>query len=816
MKNQNSNRILLSILAVSTFSISAQESSESINIEEVIVTATKREKTLQEVPIAVSVITADTIEKANINDIYDLKSIVPSLDSRRFTSSTEATYVIRGFGNGSYNPGIEPSVAVFIDGVYRSSMQAQIADLPELERIEVLRGPQSTLFGKNATAGVINVVTKKPSFDKSSYVSSSIGSNSMKKVKYYTTGPLNETVAYSFFANIHKSDGHSDNVNTGNTSNNRDRFSLRGELFYELQDNATLRVIADYDEYDEICCAVGSANYGAANQIASLMGGGIIANNPFTEKVFFDYDPVTTGDNSGISFHYTKERDGMILESITSIRNSYNNNVQDVDFDGAAIINPSPISKDLEAVTQEFRLYTTDNEKINWLVGGHYYQEDMVFNESIYFGPLWRTYVDAFLPAGTISSIAGAFNIPDSSLFASGQGGTESATQDNSTISIFTQIDINLSDKLDAIVGVSYMEDKKTVSYSQVNTGVLSNLDFVGAGYLGLIAAGFPPAQAAALSTDPAFNPLVSLQGLQLIPQFTNFPNTAQNGQSSDDNIDYTFKLSYALNDAVSIYGGLSTGFKASAWNISRNSDADATEVAALAAAGTPVSQNRSVGRRYAGPEEAKVTEIGAKIYLPSGYLNIAMFDQTIDGFQSNTFIGTGFVLANAGSQSADGYEFDLVYSPTENIDLTMSGTFLDPVYDSFPGSAFGDLTGTTPSNIPDETIATSVTWNWNMNGWDGYTRLSHLYSSEAMLLENPEAQAIIEAQGNGFRKMDTLNFSTGIQKDNLKISIYGQNFNDDTYLTSAFVAVTDFTSTTYFGYPNDYATYGLNVKYTF
>ena len=129
-------------------------------VEEVIVTATKTEKTLQEVPVAVSVVTADTIEKANITDIYDLRSIVPSLDSRRFTTPTEATYVIRGFGNGSYNPGIEPSVAVFIDGVYRSSMQAQIADLPAIERIEVLRGPQSTLFGKNATAGVINVVTK--------------------------------------------------------------------------------------------------------------------------------------------------------------------------------------------------------------------------------------------------------------------------------------------------------------------------------------------------------------------------------------------------------------------------------------------------------------------------------------------------------------------------------------------------------------------------------------------------------------------------------------------------------------------------------
>ena len=102
------------------------------------------------------------------------------------------------------------------------------------------------------------------------------------------------------------------------------------------------------------------------------------------------------------------------------------------------------------------------------------------------------------------------------------------------------------------------------------------------------------------------------------------------------------------------------------------------------------------------------------------------------------------------------------------------------------------------------------------MNGWNGYTRVSHLYSSEAILLENPEAQAIIESQGNGFRKMDTLNFSAGLEKDNLSISLYGQNVNDDEYLTTAFVAVTDFTNTTYFGYPNNYATYGLTVNYQF
>ena len=791
--------------------VSAQD-----QVEEIIVTATKTEKTLQEVPVAVSVVTADTIEKAGITDMFDLKAVVPSLETRQYQSSTNATFFIRGFGNGSNNPGVEPSVALFIDGVYRSSMQSQISDLPVLERIEILRGPQSTLFGKNASAGVINIVTKKPSFERSGYVSSTLGNFNTKKVKSYITGPLNETTAYSLSANVHQSDGHTDNLTTGNDMNNRDRFGFRGELLFQPSNDLSIRVTADYDEYDEYCCAVGSAAYGVGNQIQSLMGGKIIPNNVFTQKVFYDFDPETEGDNSGLSMHIKKDFNGMTLESISSFRNTFSYSVQDVDFDGGSLVNPSPISNDRDAVSQEFRLYSNDNEKLNWLIGGYYYQEDMAFNESIYLGPLWRNYIEAYLAPGTFAGLELALGLPSGAIYGEGQGGTETASQDNETTSLFMQLDYNVTDRLNALVGVSYIEDEKTVAYSQVNTAVLSSLDFVAIGAGGLIAAGIPPAQAAVLANDPNFNPLLAFQALQVIPQFINFPNAAQDGKTSDDNVDYTFKLSYALNDAASIYGGISTGFKSSAWIISRDSRPDAVETAALAAAGTPVHPNTTVGRRYAGPEEAEVIELGAKIYLPSGYLNIAVFDQEIKGFQSNTFIGTGFVLANAGTQSVDGYEFDLLFSPTENIDIALGGTFIDPIYDSFPGSAFGDLSGTKPSNIPDDTLSSSITWNWDRNGWDGYVRLSHLYSSEAVLTENPAAQAIIESKGNGFRKQDTLNFSAGMQKDNLSISVWGKNINDDEFITTIFPAVVDLSSTTFFGYPNNYATYGLTVNYSF
>jgi len=806
----NRNLLVLGLVTILGQGVMAQ----SNNVEEVVVTATKTERTLQEVPVAVSVVTADTIEKANIVDLLDLKAVVPSLDARQYQSTTNATFFIRGFGNGSNNPGIEPSVAVFVDGVYRSKIQGQISDLPLVERIEVLRGPQSTLFGKNASAGVVNIVTKKPSFEEFTSMTTSFGNYNSKQAKIYNTGPLNETMAYSVSANINTRDGQSNNPTTGNKLNDRDRFGFRSELLITPADDLSIRITADYDEYDETCCVVGSTAYGVANQVAALLGGQVIPNDPFSQTAFFTFDPISNGENAGFSMHIEKNFSNTTLESITSYRTSDNYEVQDVDFDAADVIAPSPISKELSGMTQEIRWYSEDNE-VNWLVGGFYYQEDMDFNESIYFGSNWRTYIDAFVP-GAISGVSAALGIPDALLFGAGQGNTETATQDNSTISLFAQADIQITDRLNALLGLSYIEDKKTVSYNQINTGIFSNLDFVGIGTLGLIAAGFPAAQAAVLATDPVYNQLLPLQALQFIPQFVNFPNAAQDGQSKDDNIDYTAKLSFALNDAVNIYGGISTGFKATAWNISRNSLPDATEQAALKAAGTPAGPNTGLGQRYASPEEAEVLELGAKIYLPNGYLNIAIFDQEIKGFQSNTFIGTGFVLANAGSQSADGVEFDLVFSPVESLDLAISGLFMDPIYDSFPASASGDLTGTVPSNVPEDTISSTATWNWNSGQYDGYVRFSHLYASEVKLVENVAWQAILDSKGNGRKKQDTLNFSAGINRGNFALTLWGKNINDDEFLTTVFPATADPSQTSFFGYPNAFKTYGLTLNYSF
>src|SRR3990167_1914577 len=203
--------------------------------DEIIVTAAKREQTLQEVPIAVSVIDDRAIEQSNVQDLFDLQTMVPSLRISQLQNSSQSNFIIRGFGNGANNPGIESSVGVFIDGVYRSRSAAAIADLPVLERVEILRGPQSPLFGKNVSAGAISITTKKPEFEWGGAVEASYGRFEEVIFKGSLTGPIS--------------------------------------------DNLSFRVIGDYNKIDEVCCGAIQLINGPATLFA--IGG---PNPPFLGK----------------------------------------------------------------------------------------------------------------------------------------------------------------------------------------------------------------------------------------------------------------------------------------------------------------------------------------------------------------------------------------------------------------------------------------------------------------------------------------------------------------------------------------------------
>ena len=742
MNTKTISRGFLALIAMSVASPVIAQDQEVVIIEEILVTATKREQTLQQVPIAVSVVQADVMNEAQVLDIKDLQFLVPSLRVSQLQTSANATFLIRGFGNGANNAGVEPSVGVFIDGVYRSRSASSIADFPNLERIEVIKGPQSTLFGKNASAGVINVVTAKPSLDSySGSAALTVGELNQVVVKADVTGPLSDSTAFSLSGSYNQRDGYFTNLETGGELNELNRYGVRGQLLMAPSDTFEARLIADYDNIEELCCGVAHLADGVSvfGIRSPGVGGDMVSNQPFSYTGLYNFDAVNEVENSGVSLQMDWDLSNSVtLTSITAYRNLERFDNADSDFTTATLLSETASNltdTTLDTLTQEFRL-AGSTERVDWLLGGFYFDEDVEQNSGVLFGDGARPYVDtmtkllgvqtgdytlleALNPAvpSPITALEFAMSqIPGSGVvpgifFPEGQGTLETATMDNQAVSLFAQVDLGLTDRSTLTLGVNYTEDEKDVAVSTLNNNAFSYLDLVDVGgqliygqvLQGLIAngtceaVGLPTcmgiAQGAAAAGQGVLcsdvpdgvpcNPILPLTAVQILPPFVNFPNSVEPGNSKDDQVTWTARIAYDISDSVNVYASAGTGFKATSWNLSRDSRPFAADMSAISDAGLAVP-NLVAGTRFASPEDSTLVEAGLKAQFDSVALNLAIFDQEIEGFQENVFQGTGFVLTNAGQQSTTGIEIDMLWAPTENLEWFIAGTFLDPVYDDY------------------------------------------------------------------------------------------------------------------------------------
>ena len=819
------------------------EDTDARRLSTITITATKREQTLQDVPVAVSVVDDETIEKAEIQDLNDLQSVVPSLRVGQLQSSANTNFIIRGFGNGANNVGIEPSVGVFVDGVYRSRSAAQISDLPNLQRVEVLRGPQSTLFGKNASAGVISIVTRKPQFETQGSVEATLGNFNAFRGKANITGPLSETVAFSLAGNVNTRDGYAEDIATGDKTNERNRWGVRGELLFAPSETLELRLIGDYDEIDEVCCVAGNLVNGPTGPIIGALGGAINAEDPFSYEVFGNFPSENEITNSGISLQIDKEFSAFDVTTITAFRNVESLTNQDSDFTSADLIGFNENDGNIDTFTQEIR-FTSNNPDSNfdWMVGGFYFDESVEFDSDFQYGADFRGYGD-FLSGGAFGLVESILGLPVGGAFGQdGQGPVANAGQDNTAWSIFGTLDFHINDRLTVTAGLNYTEDEKDAFYRQTNTDVFSSLDLVAIGFGGILAgvgvnpndpaavAAFAQANPAtfaafqAAAQDPTQNTLLGLTALQFLPPFLDFPNSVEDGSSSDNATTHTLRVAYDLTDTINVYGSWATGFKATSWNLSRDSRPFASDFIAGSPVTSPPSSpirdaglavnNLTSGTRFAGPEDSEVFELGVKGAFSNFAFNLAIFDQTIEGFQSNAFTGTGFALTNAGEQSTKGAELDFTWSPTDALTLSFAGTFLDPVYDSFEGSASGDLSGQTPSGIPD--VATSMGFNYDfaLGNWDSYVRADWQYSADTRFFDDPGNEALIDSVGYS-REVNEINASAGFESENgLSVAVWARNLLDDQRITTAFPSVAQAGSIS--GYPNQPRTYGVTLRKRF
>ncbi|MCW1381533.1 TonB-dependent receptor [Novosphingobium sp. KCTC 2891] len=824
----------------------------------IIVTATKREQTLQDVPVAVSVTTAQTIERAQIRDIKDLSSLVPSLRVNQLQSTANTNFFIRGFGNGANNVGIEPSVGVFIDGVYRSRSAAQVGDFPDIERIEVLRGPQSTLFGKNASAGVISIVTAKPSFTFGGNAEASYGNYNAVVLKGVVTGPVSDKVAVSLAGGYNRRDGYNKDLGTGSDVNDRNRWFVRGQLYAEPSTQLRLRLIADYSSIDENCCASVNVRPSASTLAVRALGGNVNdVSERFANRVWSSYDAQNDIRNYGLSGQVDYDLGPLTFTSITAFRRTDAFTNSDADFTSADLIGRFSQDLKINTFTQELRVATNMEGPLNFLVGGYYFNEKIDQASQLQWGADARGYADVLIRglSGGAQSLAGIETLFGGlsgqdfagKFFARGQGLDEKYRLKNDAFSVFGQADFKLGDRITITGGVNYTKDRKRFSTNITSSDVFASLDIPAlrsaaanygiAQYIGQTFFNVPVASAAQVQGFAQANPagfaqintaaqtrtapLLGLQQLQYLPAFLNLPNAVEPGRTSDDKVTWVARVAFDVNDQINLYASYATGFKASSINLSRDSRPFESDRTAIEAAGIGVP-NQTYGSRYAGPEYAKVYEIGLKADWKVATANIAVFQQSIAGFQSNVFTGKGFILANAGKETVKGIEFEGTVKPAKGWLFSAAFTYLDAKYDKFVLSAVGDLSGTLPAGIPSLSTTLGAQYDWALaNGDHLILRGDYHYESPTQIIEglpgflDMGVAAAVDAARPFRREVSEVNASiTYALANGLELTAWGRNLTNDRYLLNVFDSPAQPHSVT--GYTNQPRTYGGTVRYRF
>jgi len=834
-------------------------------VDEIIVTATKREQTLQDVPVAVTVTTSETLERAQIRDLKDLQSVVPSLRVNQLQSSANTNFYIRGFGNGANNAGIEPSVGLFIDGVYRSRSASMIADFPDVQRIEVLRGPQSTLFGKNASAGVISIVTKKPQFTFGGNVEATYGNYNAVTVKGMVTGPVSDTVAFSLAGGVNKRDGIVKDLATDQKTNERDRWFARGQVLFDNHDGLEVRLIGDYGKIDENCCAVVNLRQALPTAAIFAVGGAVnLPSQKYDDIAYYNFESSNKIKNWGFSGQIDYDLGAVKLTSITAYRRTDSLTNQDSDFSSADLLGRNWQDLRIKTFTQELRASFELSDQLSGLVGGYYFNEKIAQDNQVYWGDDARPYANLLvksLSGGALN--IGELNASDLELifggleaaaamdptqqykyvgtfFASGTGLTENYGLKNEAYSLFGQLDFEVAPGLTITGGLNYTHDKKRFQTDTSSNDVFAGINLDDARYApfrqyllyqGAVAQGLDPATAAyyaaANANNPAANPLAGLRALQYFPPFMNVPNAVENGKVSDGDFSYTARVSYDVTPTVNVYAGYATGYKAASINLSRDSRPTPADLTALKTAGLAVT-NLTSGSRYANPENSEVMEFGLKGNWSVASANLAIFKQTIRNFQSNIFTGSGFFLANAGKQSAFGIEFEGSARPTDQLTLNLSVTYLDAKYDSFVLSAFGDLSGTRPAGASPLSATIGGQWVQPVGNGELILRADYHYEAQFKLVEGlpglvtrnasgtiTSVEAALAAGREFKQDINDVNASLTYAMDNgVELSVWGRNLLNDRTILQIFDSPAQPGSIS--GYPNQPRTYGVAARYRF
>ena len=685
---------------------------EEAAVEEdaIIVTATRRNEALSDVPLAVSAVSGDTLQNTGAVDIRGLNQVSPSLLVSSTSSEAGASVArIRGIGTVGDNAGLESSVAVFIDGVYRARTGTALTELGPVDRIEVLRGPQGTLFGRNASAGLIHVITAKPRFTREIYGEATLGNYDLRRVELGATGPVTESLAARIDAIWMQRDGYLDDVISGGDYNDRNRYLVRGQLLYQPNDNLSVRLIADYAKKNEQCCAAvyqpvedrvatGPNTYlPQPSTIAGILRGlgGVILDDPYDRNISvtpgrsFNQDVV----DYGASLETTYDFGAAELTSITAYRyNDYERGL-DADFNNLDILyrdGSGGSANTFKTFTQELRLQGEIwGGRLDWLVGGYLANEKLDVTDNLAYGADYSRYANCLVAANFAAAFINSGNATLAGLGSTLVNPTNpTCFNPASAGALFPFAGANAT-ALAAFAGLNLSGG------GGPNFGAFP---FTNSGYTNLaIASGAGALTFDGVELDDRFlqtsnnwalfthNIFEITDGLKLtvgarytrerkklemnlkdnnslcafysafIPALQQLPcvipsapggNYSSDGTKTEGKLSGTVVLSWKPIDSILAYASYSKGYKAGGFNLDRSALQRSNGTGAI------INNGSTRALRF-DPELNDAFELGLKYDGPGIDVNIALFRQDFKDFQLNTFNGINFEVENINSCSA-------------------------------------------------------------------------------------------------------------------------------------------------------------------
>ena len=801
--------------------------------EEIVVTATGRTAAIQDVPIAVTAIGGETIQDAGVENLLDLQQLAPSLRIGTGQSTSLGTTArIRALGTGGDNPGFESAVGFFIDGVFRARAGIAISDLPEVERIEVLRGPQGTLYGRNTSSGAVSITTAQPGFEPGAWLEAGAGDLNYGALRGGFDLPLSDTFAFRFDGSLRARDGIMEDFVTGEDYNTQDRWGMRGQVVWDISPDASLRIIADAAETDEDCCAATILRYGSTQGVVLAVGGtslpntANVVNNPDARQVLVspNRDYLEQVQDGGVSAQLDWDIGGMNFTSITAYRNWGATRGQDIDFNDADLFYRDGLTADIENFTQEFRLQG-EAGRLNWLVGAFYSAEDLNTVDRIRYGADASAYANTAVLGATFGTrqlfagppgaqsflglINAGFNAVYLTPVVDGNGQqADQFTQEARDMALFTHNEFSLTDTTTLTLGLRYSESEKeyNANLNAVNPFCASMQTLeTGFGLFSGLNAAANGGSASALSARTTLSILCAPQG-----------NPALNGAWTDsreeDAVTGVLSVRHELSDDLMLYASYARGYKAGGFNLDRSSYLGIFPgmTATQARTGLTAIDPGSIGFE---PETVDSFELGMRSTILNGttFFNVTLFHSQLQDYQLNAFNGTAFVTRNIPEAISQGVEIDILSRLTRNLTIQGGINYTDAYNDSTvsfsPSPADTIVEGTPLVQAPEWSLTGAITYELPINDnlmarfyLDG--RYDSEYQTQA-LGRNPISDMDSTVILNG-------RIGLGSPAQNWAIELWGRNLTDE-LVYGGFNAPLQ--SGTIGAYTNEPQTYGVTVR---